>query len=76
MRDLVRAVTQFACEVTIYVAERIIEALATERPMMDDPLPENHVPDEHWSPAHYPNTIQEWRENRTIAVPQQNPENN
>lgn len=46
MRDLIRAAAQFACEVTIYAAERILEYLAARRPMHDDPLPEGHA--EQW----------------------------
>lgn len=40
MRDLLRATIQFACEVTIYACERILETLAAGRPDMDDPLPD------------------------------------
>lgn len=43
MRDLTRATIQFACEVTIYACERILEHLAAERPNMDDPLPDGHT---------------------------------
>lgn len=53
MRDLARTVAQFACEVTIYAAERILEALAAQRPLHDEPLPDghaNHWPDELWTP--------------------------
>lgn len=50
MRDLIRSAFQLGCEVTIYVLERVLEALAAERPMHDEPLPENFVPDEHWTP--------------------------
>jgi hypothetical protein len=48
MRDLMRAVVQFACEVTIYASERILETLAAERPLHDEPLPDDFVPDELW----------------------------
>lgn len=61
MRDLVSAAMRFACEVTIYAAERILEALDAQRPMHDDPLPDGHsdfhpddtLPDELWAtPRH------------------------
>jgi hypothetical protein len=46
MRELLRAAVQFACEVNIYATERILEALAAERPMLDDPLPAGYTLDD------------------------------
>lgn len=40
MRDLIRAAIQYACEAVIYACSRVLEHLAAERPMLDDPLPD------------------------------------
>jgi hypothetical protein len=55
MTELLRAAVYFACEVNIYISRRILESLAAERPMHDEPLPDGHatqfMPDELWTPS-------------------------
>lgn len=48
MKPLARALIRFACEATIYASQSILEALDAQRPMLDDPLP-----DDPWQQAQY-----------------------
>lgn len=50
MHELLKAATQFGLQAIVYVCNIGLERLNAERPMHDEPLPENHLPDELWTP--------------------------
>jgi hypothetical protein len=49
MNELAKAAIQFACEATIYIAQRIRESVLAQRPMHDDPLPAGYTPSDEFT---------------------------